>query len=80
MTDISAAQDKSLCKLSLRAINAPFNIMGLPAFNDYYVTHDFVNNTMAIGPHADSNREDLEPVLDPIVQEFKVKMETENEE
>ena len=35
---------------------------------------------MAIGPHKDSTREDLVPVLDPIEQELKVKMESENEE
>ena len=42
-----------LCVLKIRPIDAPFNIMGLPAYKDYYVTHDQLWNTMSISPHND---------------------------
>jgi len=47
--DVSAAQDKSLCKVFIRPLDAPFNIMGLPIYMDYYVTHG--NDTMSFTPY-----------------------------
>ena len=58
MVDISAGQDRSLCTLKIRGINAPFNIMGLPAFEGYYVTHAMGadGDSMSFVPHKDSDR------------------------
>lgn len=84
MVDISAAQDKSLCALKIKSINAPFNIMGVPAFEGYYVTHalDPVRDTMTFVPHKDSDKSELRTNLaDPeTAKKFSVKMESENTE
>ena len=50
--DVSTAQDGSLCKMKIRPIDAPFNIMGLPLYQDYYVVHDFASNAMTFSPHS----------------------------
>ena len=62
VVDISAAQDGSLCNLKIKSINAPFNIMGLPAFEGYYVTHTMGGadgDSMSFVPHKDSDRAEL---------------------
>ena len=65
IVDISAAQDKTLCNLRIRSIDAPFNIMGLPAFEGYYVTHAMGadGDSMTFVPHKDSSRSELKPNL-----------------
>ena len=63
--DISVAQNKTLCNLKIKSINAPFNIMGLPAFEGYYVTHKMGDDgdSMTFVPHKDSSRSELKPNL-----------------
>lgn len=39
LQDVSDAQDGSLCKMLIKPINAPFNVVGIPAYLDYYVRH-----------------------------------------
>ena len=65
IVDISAAQDKTLCNLRIKSIDAPFNIMGLPAFEGYYVTHAMGagGDSMTFVPHKDSSRSELKPNL-----------------
>ena len=46
----------SLCSLRIRPIDAPFNIMGLPAYKDYYINHDQLWNTMSILPYDETLR------------------------
>ena len=52
--------------------------MGLPAFEGYYITHNWEESTMAFVPHKDSTRSELKARIMPIEKEFKVKMESEN--
>jgi len=84
VVDISAAQDGSLCSLKIKSINAPFNIMGLPAFEGYYVTHKMSSDgdSMSFVPHKDSVRAELKAnyVDGPSERSFKTKMESENTE
>ena len=54
LVDISEDGTGRNCKLRFRSIDAPFNIMGIPAFLGYYVTHDFKAGTMSFAPHRDS--------------------------
>lgn len=50
-----------ICTFKLRALDAPFNILGLPIFYDYYVTHNYSDagqedtaGSMSFGLHAHS--------------------------
>jgi len=55
--------------------------MGLPAYEDYYVTHTLgEQDTMSFVPHRDSKRDELKPNTTerPAPRTFKVKMESEN--
>ena len=54
--------------------------MGLPAFEGYYITHDWEEGSMSFVPHKDSDRSELKARLGDIKNEFKVKMESENAE
>jgi len=52
-----------LCTLKLRGIDAPFNVIGLPIFYDYYVTHNYggeKGGSMSFGLHRHSGK--IEPV------------------
>ena len=83
IVDVSAAQDKTLCGLKIRSINAPFNIMGLPAFEGYYVTHALGadGDSMTFVPHKDSDRSELKANLQIDTERvFVTKMESENVE
>ena len=62
--DVSAAQDKSLCKVHIRPLDAPFNILGLPIYMDYYVTHG--NDTMTFAPHQLSLKSKIESAPIPV--------------
>lgn len=48
------------CRLRVVPIDAPFNIFGMPAFLDYYVTHNWEKGYISIGPHADSLKPEIE--------------------
>ena len=54
--------------------------MGLPAFEGYYITHDWEEGTMSFVPHKDSIRSELKSRLGVIEKEFMVKMQSENVE
>ena len=46
-----------VCRLNIRAIDAPFHILGLPIFYDYYVTHNYGEGSagsMSFGLHRHS--------------------------
>ena len=50
--------------LKIRPVDMPFNIMGMPAFLGYYVTHSWDSNKpgyMSFAPHWDSQKPPLEP-------------------
>ena len=57
--DYISRDSASECSLKIRPIDAPFNIMGTPAYVGYYVTHDWGQGTeggsqLRITPHTDS--------------------------
>lgn len=56
LVDISEAQDGVRCRIRIRPIDAPFNIMGMPAYLGFYVTHNWEEGYMAFAPHEDSDR------------------------
>ena len=59
LVDISEAQDGQVCRIRIRPIDAPFNIMGMPAYLGYYVTHNWSEGYMEFSPHLDSERAPL---------------------
>ena len=75
-----------LCIFKFKGIDAPFNIMGLPLFIDYYVTHSWNINlfepaTMRFLP----NGRDVKPLpekgeLPSAERTLEVELATENEE
>ena len=56
--EVKVTNSTKACQLKLRSIDAPFNIMGLPIFMDYYVTHNFGNETssMSFTPFKGSSK------------------------
>ena len=54
------------CQLKIRPIDAPFNIMGMPAYIGYYVTHKWGNQAyMTWAPHSESKNQPLLPAQMP---------------
>ncbi len=65
VVDVSPAGDGSVCKLRIKSLNAPFNIVGMPIYLGYYVTHDYSNpkeQTMSFAPHSNSEKKPVELV------------------
>ena len=60
LLDVSEKEDGSRCRIRVRPIDAPFNIMGMPAFLGFYVTHNWERGYMAFSPHPDSDRVPLQ--------------------
>lgn len=63
VVDLSIAQDgTALCKIRIKQVDLPFNIMGMPAFLGYYVTHSWEMGqaSMTFAPHQDSLKPKLE--------------------
>ena len=58
-------------------IDAPFNIMGMPAYIGYYITHNWEKGYMTFAPHTNSNKPMLEAGSVP-KKELRVKYESEN--
>ena len=58
-----------MCTIKIRPIDAPFNILGMPAFIDYYVTHDWEANHMSFVPHSDSNKPSLEAASETLTKQ-----------
>lgn len=54
MVDDSEDQDGQVCRFKFRPIDAPFNILGMPAFLGYYVTFDWEENFVSFAAHSDS--------------------------
>ena len=54
------SKDRSKCRLAIKKIDAPFNILGAPAYLDYYITHTWDENTMAFSPHQLSAKPEVE--------------------
>ena len=55
--DVSDSQDRSICVLLLSQGEAPFLIMGLPLYMDYYTVHDDTNNRIGFAPRSGANKE-----------------------
>jgi len=51
--------------MKVRPIDAPFNIMGLPIYLDYYVVHNFETNSMSFSLHSDSKKPAPTMMLEP---------------
>lgn len=54
MVDDSEDQNGQVCRFKFRPIDAPFNILGMPAFLGYYVTFDWEQNFVSFVAHSDS--------------------------
>ena len=70
------------CELKIKPIDAPFNVMGMPAFIGYYVTHSWGADQaayMAWSPHPDSTKVPLQPGAVP-TQEFRITYASEDVE
>ena len=52
--DYLTEEGSNLCSLNIRPIEAPFNILGMPAYIGYYISHDWEKGTMSFAPHGDS--------------------------
>lgn len=63
--DVSEEQDGTRCRIRIRPIDAPFNIMGMPAYLGFYVTHNWEEGYMAFAPHDDSDRQPLTVATTP---------------
>lgn len=79
--DISSAGDRSKCRIHIKSINAPFNILGVPAFLEYYVTHDWETNNITFRPHSSSTKPPLvKGGAKSATKYFSTPLETENVE
>ena len=74
---MSEAQDGVQCRIRIRPINAPFNIMGMPAYLGFYVTHNWEDGYMAFAPHDDSDRQPLSVASKPL-RELTYKLKSNN--
>lgn len=50
----------SECILFILPINMPINIIGMPAFVDYYTIHDPATGTIQYAPHTTSTKSTLD--------------------
>lgn len=75
--DVSSSGDRSKCQIRIKSLNGPFNILGAPAFLEYYVTHDWEQGTISWYPHSASTKTDLTPIPAP-TKFFTTPLETEN--
>lgn len=57
---IETNDGSNVCMLLVEGINAPFNIMGMPAYFDYYVTHNWEFNNISFRLQNGSPKRDLE--------------------
>lgn len=76
-SDDYLSEDDDLCRLRIRPIEAPFNILGMPAYIGYYVTHNWDQGYMTFAPHTSSNKPALESGSVP-KQALRIKYESEN--
>lgn len=79
--DYIRRESATVCSLKIRPIEAPFNIMGMPAYIGYYFTHDWGKDSaeLRIAPHIDSNNRPLEEMKFNLeAQQFKIKYQSEN--
>ena len=69
-----------LCKILFKSIEAPFNIMGTPVFQDYYVTHSWgETSTMSFLPHTESSKKVPSSGQTPKEQLLAIKMASTND-
>jgi len=69
-----------LCKILFKSIEAPFNIMGTPVFQDYYVTHSWgETSTMSFLPHTESSKKVPSSGHTPKEQLLSIKMASTND-
>ena len=76
--DVSVDGDKSLCLIHIESLDAPFNILGLPIFQEYYVTHDYRNGTMDFAPHSASKKSAIKKAVSYETAFFSLTTATEN--
>ena len=50
-----------VCSLRIKPIDAPFNIMGMPAYIGYYIQHNWGAGVMKFAPHSDNGNVAFEP-------------------
>jgi len=68
----------NVCSLNIRPVDAPFNILGMPAYIGYYISHDWEKGTMSLAPHGDSSNVALQKASRLPTQELKIKYQSEN--
>lgn len=67
------ATDSRTCIFFLMPASLPMNIIGMPAFIDYYTMHDPETGTIEFAPHTVSNKQPLKAGRDrPSEQMFDI--------
>ena len=56
---LKAEELTDICSLKIKGINAPFNIMGMPAYIGYYIQHNWKTGTITFAPYKNSKNVDL---------------------
>ena len=56
---LTVLDDDLTCRLQIQQIDTPFNILGMPFFMDYYISHDNDLGSMAFAPQKDSTKAPL---------------------
>ena len=77
--DYIREESASVCSLKIKPIDAPFNIMGMPAYIGYYIQHNWGESSyMTFAPHTDSTNAVLEESTAFPTKELRIKYESEN--
>ena len=76
--DYIREESATICSLKIKPIDAPFNIMGMPAYIGYYIQHNWEQGYMGFAPHTDSSNSPLTEASTLPTQELKVKYATQN--
>lgn len=78
LVDISAALDRTACKLRIRPIDAGFHVLGRPLYLGYYVTHNWEDVSMSFGNF--NSDKDLVTEAPMPEKQFTVELATEDVE
>ena len=74
---LTVLDDDLTCRLQIQQIDTPFNILGMPFFMDYYISHDNDLGSMSFAPQKDSTKAPLQAGAVP-TQKFKLAYIREN--
>lgn len=76
--DYIREESANICSLKIKPIDAPFNIMGMPAYIGYYIQHEWEKGYMTIAPHGDSSNSVLVESTSFPTKELNIKYQSTN--